>query len=158
MTKDFELFHGLVFSRLLHATGQEIRIKAVADSGNSSYVLNGRIGLYIKYSAKRLSPWQFSFNRAHLEEILLLKRQTKAIVVVLVCGKDGIAALTFVEFKRVLGLQFDDVGWITVSRRKAEMYGIKGSAGELTHKVADNEGPSKILVLSDHAVEETKKR
>ncbi len=148
MIKNFERYHGLALSRLLHATGLEIGIRAITDSGNSSYVLNGRIGLYVKYSTKRLSPWQFSFNREHLKEVFLLKRQTKELAVVLVCGNDGIAALTFAEFELVLGQQFNEVGWIAVSRRKAHMYGIKGSAGELPYKVADNECPSKVLFFS----------
>lgn len=148
MIKDFEFYHGLVFSRLLHETGMEIALKTTADSGNSSYVVSRCGGLYIKYSTKRLSPWHFSFNTAHLHEIRQLQTQTRAIVIALVCGRDGIATLTFAEFKFVLGETLRDAGWISVSRKKAEMYAVKGSCGELSHKVADNDASRKILSIS----------
>jgi len=84
---------------------------------------------------------------AHLHEIRQLQTQTKAIAIALVCGRDGIATLTFAEFKLVLGQTLRDGGWISVSRKKAEMYAVKGSCGELSHKVADNDAARKILSI-----------
>ena len=145
MIKDFEFFHGVVFSRLFHATETPVTVRLCKGLSNSAYVINENIGLYIKYSASRLTPWQFSFNRAHLNEVLLMKRKLSHMAVALVCGEDGMAVLTFTEFITVLGEIFEGTGWITVTRKRREKYGVKGSAGDLKYKVGDSEGPTKIV-------------
>lgn len=147
MIRDFEFFHGVVFSRLFHATETTVTVRRCKGLSNSAYVINGNTGLYIKYSASRLTPWQFCFNKAHLNEVLLMKRKLNHIAVALVCGEDGMAVLTFNEFINVLGEIFQDAGWITVSRRKREKYCVKGSAADLKYKVADSEGVTKIVSI-----------
>jgi hypothetical protein len=68
MISEFEFFHGVVFARMLHVTQRQlaISIKPYSASDNAAYLINGTIGIYIKYSSKRLSPWRFSFQKRHL--------------------------------------------------------------------------------------------
>jgi hypothetical protein len=74
MITEFEFFHGAVFSRILHGAKTEVRLSAYRDDDNATYVINDKVGLYIKYSTKRLTPWRFSFLKKHQEHIILVMR------------------------------------------------------------------------------------
>ena len=52
MIKEFEFYHGVVLSRLIHS-GSSITIKTHKTDSNASYILNNSIGLYIKHSKKK---------------------------------------------------------------------------------------------------------
>jgi len=145
MIKEFEFYHGVVFARILHAIQGEISFKSYPTQDNASYVLNNKIGIYVKYSTKRLSPWRFSFQKRHQEEIVEMKNRLGDVFLLLVCNDDGVVALNFEEIKSILNDVHDDVEWVSASRNRREMYSIKGSDGKLQFKVGRNDFPEKIL-------------
>jgi hypothetical protein len=145
MIKEFEFFHGVVFSRLLHTAQKEVSIKQYPSSDNASYIINDKIGIYIKYSGARLSPWRFSFKRRHQDEILEMKNNIGKAYLLLVCNDDGIVALSFEEFRQVLNEVHEEVEWISVARNKREMYLVKGSDGSLEFKISQKDFPDKIF-------------
>lgn len=147
MIKGFEFYHGSVFARILHATQKQISIKIFPTQDNASYVLNEKVGIYIKYSTKRLSPWRFSFQKRHQDEILELKNTIGEVFLILVCNDDGIVVINFDELKQIMDEQFESVEWICVARGKREMYAVKGSDGELEFKIGKNDLPSKIFKI-----------
>jgi hypothetical protein len=63
MISEFEFYHGVVFARMLHAMQRELAIKPYSPSDNAAYVVDGSIGIYIKYSTKRLLS--FAKIRSH---------------------------------------------------------------------------------------------
>ncbi len=69
MIKEFEFFHGLVFARIIHRGQRPVVIKPYLSESNSSYIVDDKIGIYIKYSSKRMTPWRFTFIKAHQAEI-----------------------------------------------------------------------------------------
>jgi hypothetical protein len=149
MIGEFEFFHGVVFARILHATQRPLMIKPFQLASNASYVVNDKIGIYIKHSAKRMTPWRFTFTQEHQKEIDLLKSNFKNVFLLLVCNGDGVVCLSYSELKTILDNQHDPIEWIRATRRKREMYAVRGSNGELDFKVGQNDFPGKIFADED---------
>lgn len=145
MINDFEFFHGVVFARILHGTQRSLSVKPFQSVSNASYVVNETIGIYIKHSAKRMTPWRFTFKKEHQKEIDLLKSNFKNVFLILVCNDDGVVCLSYSELKRILDTQHDPIEWISATRHKREMYSVKGSNGELDFKIGQNDFPEKIF-------------
>lgn len=93
--KGIELFHGVVFTKLLRSE-RPIILKLFefnADKSAAAYLINDEVALYVKYSKtpqKRQRKgyqcvWLFSFSPNHLGEIRDLKKD-KLVRMVLVCG------------------------------------------------------------------------
>ena len=144
MIKEFEFYHGAVLSGLAHA-GMAVSLKLFPTSSNSSYVINDKVGIFVKYSSKRMSPWSFSFNQSHQDEILEIKNRLGEVFLLLVCFDDGIVTLNFDELKIILNEIHKTVEWIRVSRKPREKYSVKGSDGKLKFKIGGNEFPNKIF-------------
>jgi len=102
MIKEYEKFHGTVFTRLLHGSSPKVTIGNYPSKSNSSYVIDGKIGLYVKHSAKRMSPWGFTFKKIHQDEILEMKNKYGEVYTTLVCHDDGIVCLNFEELSHWL--------------------------------------------------------
>jgi len=145
MINEFEFFHGAVFSGILHGAKTEVRLSAYRDDDNATYVLNDKVGLYIKYSTKRLTPWRFSFLEKHQEQIKALKKNFGNVYLILVCNKDGIVILSYEDLRQILDENIELVEWVSVTRGKGKMYGVKGSDGELEFKVGRNMFPEKLF-------------
>lgn len=146
--KEFEFYHGLVFTQLLHSTEETVHIRQYPSRDNASYVVNEITGIYIKYSTKRLSPWTFTFKKRHQAEVRELKKGTGEVFLLLVCDDDGVVALSFDELKQVLNHHYEDVEWIRVSRGRRKMYSVRGTDGSLSWKVGRSDFPAKILQAS----------
>lgn len=147
MIKEFEFYHGAVLGKLLHEAKKDLSISLYPTQSNSSYVLNNNIGLFIKYSSKRMSPWRFSLAKEHQDEILQIKNKLNEVFLLLVCGEDGIVTLSFEELKKILNETHEQMEWISVTRGRNTEYKIKGSDGSLNYKVSKKDFPRKILDL-----------
>jgi|SRR5713101_8747665 len=145
MISEFEFFHGMTFARMLHVTQRQISIKPYSTTDNAAYILDGTMGVYIKYSSKRLSPWRFSFQKRHQNKILEMKNEIGTVFLLLVCNDDGVVVLTFEELRQILNENHEPVEWISASRNRRQMYSIKGSHGTLTFKVGRDEFLSKMF-------------
>lgn len=147
MIKEFEFFHGVVFTQIIHAAKNGISVKPYPTEDNASYVINDKIGLYIKYSAKRLSPWIFSFQTRHQDEISEMKNNIGEVLLLLVCNDDGVVVLSFNELKQILDESHGETEWISVARSQRKMFSVKGSDGELQFKVARNDFLDRIFYI-----------
>lgn len=145
MIRDFEFYHGLVFARILHGTQRPLSLRPFQSASNASYVVNDSVGIYIKYSAKRMTPWRFTFMTEHQQEIEFLKSSFDRVFLVLVCSDDGVVCLSYAELKKLLDNQHDPIEWISATRHKREMYLVKGSNGELDFKIGQSEFPNKLF-------------
>lgn len=145
MISDFKFFHGVALLELSRNSIKPLKVESLKDLyENSAYSING-IGVYIKHSEKRLTPWRFSFLKKHQDTIFELKSIFEEVVVLLVCGKDGIAGINFSELKLILDDNHEEVEWIKVHRTKNSLYGISGSNGKLDFKVSKDDFLKKIL-------------
>jgi len=148
MIKEFEIYHGVVFSRLFNASSATICVASYPSSSNASYFLKyGKrsAGMYIKHCSKRLTPWRFTFLQEHQEEISRMKEEFGEVFLVLVCGQNGIVVLNYCELKSILDYDHDPAEWVSVARGKRQMYTVKGKDGVLDCKVGETDFPRKIL-------------
>ncbi|MBL1255428.1 hypothetical protein [Methylocystis sp. Sn-Cys] len=135
MIADYRFYHGVVLAELVNLKAGAIAIDVISEDGRfSSYVLDGEIGLQIKHCANRLHPWQFTFTKANLVDLLALQQAYKCVFVVLVCHTDGIVTLSLDEATGILAGGESEQAWIRVDRRRNEWYSVTGGAAELIGK------------------------
>lgn len=138
MIKAFEKYHGSVFCRLIHKYG-EMKIAANINQDNSSYLINDSLGIYVKFSTKRLTPWQFTFNEQHYKSIINLFKLCDVGYVIFVCNDDGLCCVDFKDyFKLISDLREGQTKSISISRFKNEQYYVSGSDGELKNKISES--------------------
>lgn len=142
--KKIEFFHGVVLCRIIHHLQSSHTIRCFNLKNKSAYILNEKIGLYIKYCQNRITPWIFNFKKSHQDEILEIKNAFNNTFIALVCDYDGIACLKFSELKTILDNDHQDE-WLRVDRFKREKYSISGSDGKLKYKIGKNLFPNTIL-------------
>ena len=107
------------------------------------FLLNDRLLVLLKYSTKGRSPWGFTFTRD--EQVSLKKRASKLRVVIgLVCGADGVVALTYETFLSVAAPRESAVH-IACYRQYNEHYEVNGPDGTVGRKVP----PSNWLRILD---------
>lgn len=98
------------------------------------FLVNDDLLVYLKYSTKGRSPWAFTFTKD--EQVLLHDRAAEvAIVIGLICGKDGIVALTYEAYQSVAAPRKMAVH-VACYRKHGEHYGVNGPDGALAGKVA----------------------
>jgi hypothetical protein len=157
-----ERHHGVVILRLMEEISDEMpsaRFSVRTGKSRSSYSIKGRvldvegvplefaIGLFIKSSNKRLSPWRYSFNKSHQDELLELKMTHGEAFVVFVNGDDGIACVDFDTFKQVLDEKHEEQEWVRVSRKPRQTYRVAGNDGKLDRPLPRNSFP---FVISEY--------
>lgn len=147
MIREQELYHGVALLRLVRECSDSLHIARWPDVGGSAYVVNNTAGLLIKYSTKRLSPWGFTFTPEQLEGLIALKNATKGVVVALVCQRDGIVGLTFEETSQLISMSSDRQVGISVSRRRRELYAVRGTLGGIDGKISEREYVRKVCTI-----------
>lgn len=145
MVNEFEFYHGLVLAKLIHASKEALLVNNFGQSDNAAYVVNNKVGVYIKYCTKRLTPWRFTFLKTHQEIIQEMKSCFDEVFVLLICHKDGVVILDWNLLKAVLDSTHRGMEWVAVSRGKNRMYSISGTDGVLRYKVSRGDFPDKIL-------------
>jgi hypothetical protein len=143
--KDFAEYHGTMLCRVVHDSTSPVSVRLFATASNASYVINDKIGIFVKYSSNRMSPWGFSFGVSHHEEIERLHAQLPSIFITLICGSDGIACLSYPEFRQVIDMNHVGTESIRVSRKPREMYSVTGTDGKLRFKIGNNDFPRKLF-------------
>jgi hypothetical protein len=131
MIAEYKFYHGAVLAELIDLKTGPLSIDELSEDGRvCSYILDGRVGLQIKHSTNRLHPWQFTFTKANLVQLLTLQQSYSAVFVVLVCRADGLVVLTLEEVTKVLATEESELAWIRVDRKKNEWYSVNsGAAG-----------------------------
>tara|TARA_B110000503_G_scaffold127549_1_gene197429 strand:+ start:420 stop:935 length:516 start_codon:yes stop_codon:yes gene_type:complete len=157
-----ERHHGVVILRLMREISNEMpsaRFAVNTGRGRSSYSIKGRvldtegvplefaIGLFIKSSNKRLSPWSYSFHKSHQDELLELKRRHGEAFIVFVNGDDGIACVDFDVFKKILDETHEEQEWVRISRKPKQNYRVAGNDGRLDKPLPRNSFP---VVISEY--------
>jgi hypothetical protein len=130
----------------------KLAVRQGADRSSYSFELHDEssgkefgFGFYVKYSRKRLSPWVYSYDRAHQIAIQQLAVENGEAFSVFVNGEDGYTCLDLQGLRDVLDEQFDDVEWIRISRKLRESYRVSGKNGSLERPVAQTSFPQVIL-------------
>jgi hypothetical protein len=98
------------------------------------FCLNDRISVLLKYSTKIRSPWGFTFSEEEQRQ-LLTKAGKHPIVIGLICGADGVAALSYESYLKIAAAREGAVH-VSCYRDHGEHYEIGGPDGPLERKVA----------------------
>jgi len=98
------------------------------------FTINNELSVCLKYSTRGRSPWAFTFTP---DEQRLLRARAKGseLIIGLICGSDGIAAITFDDYRGIAGRRQASIH-IACYRKHGEHYGVFGPAGELKRKIA----------------------
>lgn len=98
------------------------------------FVLNDTIRLYIKYNTKVRTPWGFTITPA--EQLFLLSDWPDGVVFLgLVCGDDGVAAVSQAELFMLAGDSAASFR-VSCSRQFGAHYAVSGPGGVLPRRVA----------------------
>ena len=145
MSHEFEFYHGVALCKIIH-NSPHTTIKLYSEKSNSSYVVNDQIGIFVKYSTKRMSPWQFTFMKSHCDELFGMMNNIKEVFLILVCWDDGIVCLNSKEIKTLLDNVLNKPQSLSVSRKPRGKYRVNsGRDDKLKYKIADNQFPVKIF-------------
>jgi hypothetical protein len=98
------------------------------------FFLNDRMRVLLKYSTKNRSPWGFTFTQDE-QRHLLTQAAGYPIIIGLICGSDGVAALSFESYLMIAPLR-DSAVHVSCYRDHGEHYEIGGPDGQLKRKVA----------------------
>ncbi len=139
--KTIEFYQGVALAKIIREANKAISILAYK---KSSYILDNKVAIYIKHSHKRMSPWRFTFDKEHQAEINELKSKYIEVFLILVCGEDGSVSLDHDEIKKILDNEHEENEWVSVTRRKNHVYGLKGSNGQLDYKVSRQDFAKRI--------------
>ena len=125
---EYEQYHGIVLRALTVESAEGVHIKAYDAHGIvNSFLVNGLVGLYIKHSSKRMTPWMFSFTEDNFTELQILRGAAGCVFICLVCGHDGFLTISMEELECLSDKkQSDNSLNIHVKRRKRHMYTVGG--------------------------------
>jgi hypothetical protein len=98
------------------------------------FVVSNRLLIYLKYSTKGRSPWGFTFTPDE-QSLLQSKVSQLNIVIGLICGSDGVAAVTYEAYSRIAALRKSAVH-VACYRHHGEHYEVSGPDGTLGRKIA----------------------
>jgi hypothetical protein len=136
MISDVDRYQGIVFRQLLLTAGRPLTIGTADETGRVDCFRVERSAFLIKFSRKRLSPWQFSFTVDQVSEIEELSRKFGSVWLMLVCGIDGVVGIRAAEFNGIIATPPGGVASIRVSRSRNSMYRISGNEKDLPYAKA----------------------
>lgn len=145
MIGEKERYHGIALARLIQDTEGELAIEAQKDKSRCAYILNGNCTLFLKYSTNLLSPWPFVFSSEQRKEINTLSDRFPEVWIVMVCGREGIAAVNWNNASdRLVRREESDGFSLLVSRKRRHNFRVSGSR-EKPLLVSDSDFPGRIL-------------
>lgn len=97
------------------------------------FVFDDRMQVHLKYSTGVRSPWGFKFNPDE-QELLHQRSNELPLIIGLICGADGIAALPFERFAMIAALRNAAVR-ISCFRKHREHFEVSGPDGIVPGKI-----------------------
>ncbi len=98
------------------------------------FICNGALQVHLKYSTAKRGPWGFTFTPN--EQVLLRERaQEMPLVIGLICGADGVAAVPYEDYVRVAPVK-DAALRVSCRRNHREHFEISGPDGTMPGKIA----------------------
>ena len=97
------------------------------------FFVNDRTSVMLKYSTRARSPWGFTFT-ADEQRLLEKTAPDYRIVIGLICGSDGVAAITLQSFREIATIR-ESALHIACYRNHGEHYEVCGPNGALGRKV-----------------------
>jgi hypothetical protein len=135
MLDEYEFYQGAVLRQLVVGSNLSISFRPFVRAGRiGAFVINGIVGLYVKHSSKRMSPWRFSFTIDQAADLLDLEAKFVDSFVVFVCETDGLVTISVADLHEIVDFQQTANAWVSISRPPRAQYSISGNKGELDKK------------------------
>lgn len=153
MSDEYEFYQGVVLRQLVVGSKFSVTIRPFVREGRiNAFVIDAKVGVFIKHSAKRMTPWRFTFSLDQVSDLLDLESKFFDTFVVFVCGDDGLVALDVGSLHEIVTFAETQHAWVRIDRRPREQYGISGNRAELASKVPSGIGSiHEILFSSDRS-------
>jgi hypothetical protein len=136
MSRDFEAFHGIVLRSIIVSVGCSVAVEPFNRHGRlDAYVFDSKVGVFVKYSTKRMTPWPFTFHIDQVSELLDLEIEHPNAFVVFACGVDGLVAIEMATLHELVDFKQTEQAWVRIERRPRMLYSLSGNRGELANKV-----------------------
>src|SRR4051812_49658228 len=129
MLDDYEFYQGVVLRQLVVENDYSLSVSFrpfVREGRINAFVMNGRVGIYIKHSSKRMSPWRFTFTIEQAADLLDLEAKYPDSFMMFVCGDDGIVTLSLDDLHRIVDFQQTDNAWVSLTRPPRLQYTVAG--------------------------------
>lgn len=144
MFDEYEYYQGVVLRQLIVNADRSAIIRPFVKEGRiNAFVVNARIGVFVKHSAKRISPWRFTFSLDQISDLLDLEGAYFDTFVVFVCGTDGMVSLDAGSLHQIVSFEDSEHAWVRIERSPRSQYGVAGNRAEFPNRVAN--GTSIIL-------------
>jgi hypothetical protein len=145
MKSVFLRYHGSFLASLIDNSDKPIEIVREISTDNHLYVFNKKVGAYVTYNSKRMSPWTFSFEPKHVTSILELFARHDDAFVILVCGFETTAVLHKSEVLLLLPTDSSSSSSITIRTGHDRKLAVSGTAGELKSKIVKTKTYERLL-------------
>ena len=139
-----DLYHGAALTQVVEHRSFKALNRATQAYGH--YLINTDRHLYVKHSKKKESPWQFTFEKKHIQLIAQLIQNGRKVFLCIVCGGKTVCVLTEGEISEVLNLDDKHQQWISVSVPRSGSCHVKGGGGKLERTIPHNSFPDKVFV------------
>jgi len=147
MSDEYEFYQGLVLRQLVVESEISLILRPFVRQGRiNAFAINGKVGIFIKHSTARMSPWRFTFNLDQASDLLDLEARLPKSFVVFVCGDDGIVTLDVSCLHEVVSFEGTEHGWVRIERKPRSQYCVGGNRSELPYKIPKGAGPIHALL------------
>lgn len=117
MLDEYEFYQGAVLRRLIVDYTGMLTVRPFVREGRiTAFILNARVGVYIKHSTKRMSPWRFTFTIEQAADLLDLEAKYPDSYVVFVCESDGLVALDVGRLHQIVSFEDSEHAWLRIER------------------------------------------
>lgn len=145
MADEYEFYQGVVLRQLVVSSDYSVFFRPFVREGRiNAFVVNSRIGVFVKHSTKRMSPWRFTFSIDQAADLLDLEAKYPDSFVVFVCEDDGIVTLDVGRLHEIVSFQESEHAWVRIERAPRAWYGVSGNRSELPNKI-----PNGIAVIHE---------
>jgi hypothetical protein len=142
MSDEYEFYQGLVLRQLIVGSEISLIVRPFLREGRiNAFVINGKYGVFIKHSAKRMSPWRFTFTIDQASDLLDLETKLTSSFTVFVCGDDGLVTLSMASLHEIVSFQESEHAWVRIDRKPRSQYSVSGNRAELPNKVPTGTTP-----------------
>jgi len=142
MFDEYEFYQGVVLRSFIVEADFPVMIRPFVREGRiSAFVVGGRIGVFMKHSTKRMSPWRFTFSLDQVSDLLDLEAKYFDSFIVFICGDDGLVSLDAAALHAVVSFDEGETAWVAIERKPRSQYSVRGNRTELTRKIAHGVSP-----------------
>jgi hypothetical protein len=154
MSDEYEFYQGAVLRQLIVGSELSLIVRPFLREGRiNAFVVNGKFGVFIKHSTKRMSPWRFTFSIDQASDLLDLETTLAHSFTTFVCGDDGLITLSMASLHEIVSFQESEQAWVRIERRPRSQYSVSGNRAELPYKV-----PTGTSLIHEAIVESLRER